>query len=90
MYASYHSQSRVGKTYELYGKEYTHEAMRLGIERALRRAGVGRNSLCTCESGRKYKNCCRPAVYDNNTDLKELMIKMNLTSTDKYKVKVPC
>jgi len=32
-----------------------------------KRVGVDRNDLCSCGSGKKYKNCCKP-VYHPKTD----------------------
>ena len=32
-----------------------------------RKVGHGRNDLCECGSGKKYKNCCKP-VYRMKTD----------------------
>jgi len=32
--------------------------MKKGMPPIVKRGGIGRNQLCLCGSGKKYKNCC--------------------------------
>lgn len=44
---------------ELFGQYY--EIMRNGMVASACLSSVGRNDLCPCESGKKYKKCCLSA-----------------------------
>ncbi len=39
-----------------------HEIERFSLYGKIRRGKIGRNSLCNCGSGKKYKKCCQIQV----------------------------
>ncbi|HDR7986885.1 TPA: SEC-C domain-containing protein [Bacillus cereus] len=39
---------------------------------------LGRNDLCVCKSGNKYKNCCQNTEKDRHDHLQVLFLKKDL------------
>lgn len=52
------------ESYETLQAKRNRQFLALGIERALKKAGFGRNSPCTCGSGIKYKKCHSLKIRD--------------------------
>ena len=40
-------------------------------ERTVEIMKIGRNDLCPCGSGKKYKKCCYPKTFEDKGNLKE-------------------
>jgi len=57
--------------------------------RKVRKTGRGRNDLCPCGSGKKYKKCCgKPRKPEDNNQLQELQ-PMRAETTEKLKMPAP-
>lgn len=58
----------------------------IGIERALKQANIGPNSKCPCESGKKFKKCCRKLLDDTRVDIEHIAERLNLRREDEFLV----
>lgn len=53
-----------------------------GIEAALKKGGIGNNSKCPCQSGKKFKKCCAPLIRDETIDIDWIAAKLGLHERD--------
>jgi len=59
-------------------RTYTRRQWVMGVERAMKRQGVGPNALCPCASGLKYKKCHRPLIEDPKQPMPKLLDELHL------------
>lgn len=55
-----------------------------GMKAALKQGGVGPNSTCPCESGKKFKKCCGLLLDDPSVDITWLADRLCLHTKDSF------
>lgn len=56
----------------------------VGIERAIKAAGIGNNSNCPCGSNAKFKKCCKPMLRNDDYPIEFIADRLKLRRDDEF------